>query len=157
MGTCGVSIAALGIDRRSFVFSAPMAASKIIVVLGAVGLAALMIAAPRMSSNRSPSSGSSGPAASVAAPAAAACPADAKKANLNFTLKNLDGKPVKLSDYAGKVVLLDFWATWCAPCKVEIPFFIDLYASYSRVDSKSSAWLSSTTSSAPRRSPVSTR
>lgn len=60
----------------------------------------------------------------------AACPASAKKANLNFTLKDLNGRDVKLSDYRGKVLLLDFWATWCAPCKVEIPAFVDLYKTY---------------------------
>jgi thiol-disulfide isomerase/thioredoxin len=70
--------------------------------------------------------GADGPAR-AAAPALASCPANAKKANLNFTLKDADGRPVRLSDYAGKVVLLDFWATWCAPCKIEIPAFIDLY------------------------------
>ena len=58
------------------------------------------------------------------------CPANAKKANLNFTMKDLNGRAVKLSDYQGKVLLLDFWATWCAPCKVEIPAFIDLYQTY---------------------------
>ena len=66
----------------------------------------------------------------VTAANSAACPATAKKANLAFTLKDIDGKTVRLSDYAGRVVLLDFWATWCAPCKVEIPGFIDMYRKY---------------------------
>lgn len=39
----------------------------------------------------------------------------------NFTLRTLDGGRVRLSDYEGKVVLLSFWATWCAPCKQELP------------------------------------
>jgi thiol-disulfide isomerase/thioredoxin len=60
----------------------------------------------------------------------AACPANAKPANFNFTLKDLNGRDVRLSDYKGKVILLDFWATWCGPCKIEIPVFIDLYNKY---------------------------
>jgi len=62
--------------------------------------------------------------------AGGACPANAKPANLNFTLKDLNNKDVKLSSFKGKVILLDFWATWCGPCKIEIPWFIEFQNKY---------------------------
>lgn len=49
----------------------------------------------------------------------------------DFELQDVStGKTVKLSDYRGKAVLLNFWATWCPPCKVEIPWFVDLQKQY---------------------------
>src|SRR3974377_2046374 len=47
-----------------------------------------------------------------------------------FELASLDGKGVRLSDFRGKAVLLNFWATWCSPCKVEMPWFVDLQKKY---------------------------
>jgi thiol-disulfide isomerase/thioredoxin len=61
---------------------------------------------------------------------AGVCPANAKKADYSFTIKDMNDKPVKLSAYKGKVVLLDFWATWCGPCKIEIPNFVALQEQY---------------------------
>lgn len=48
----------------------------------------------------------------------------------DFSLASLDGSTLKLSDYRGKAVLLNFWATWCEPCKIEMPWFVDLQKKY---------------------------
>jgi peroxiredoxin len=61
--------------------------------------------------------------------AAAVCDGKGRRAP-DFTLKDLKGKDVRLADYKGKVVLVNFWATWCGPCKYEIPMFVDLQQRY---------------------------
>ena len=48
----------------------------------------------------------------------------------DFELKTVDGRAVKLSDFRGRAVVLNFWATYCAPCRVEMPWLIDLYRQY---------------------------
>jgi peroxiredoxin len=48
----------------------------------------------------------------------------------DFSLESLDGSSVRLSDLRGKAVLLNFWATWCGPCKIEMPWFVDLQKQY---------------------------
>jgi thiol-disulfide isomerase/thioredoxin len=87
--------------------------------VGAVGLALMTLHAPAFHL---------GPAG----PETAACPANAKPANLNFTLKDIENNDVTLSTLKGKVILLDFWATWCGPCKIEIPWFMEFQQKYGK-------------------------
>jgi peroxiredoxin len=89
---------------------------------GALALALMMLHAPL------PWTLSATNASPAAVPGCAA--ADAKPANLNFTLKDMNNKPVRLADFKGNVIILDFWATWCGPCKLEIPGFVKLQTTY---------------------------
>jgi Peroxiredoxin len=52
----------------------------------------------------------------------------------DFSLKTLDGKEAKLSDYRGQKVILNFWATWCPPCKAEIPHMEKYYKNHAKED-----------------------
>ncbi len=64
------------------------------------------------------------------APVAAKEPTGAGTVAPDFTLKSIDGKTVKLSDLKGKAVVVNFWATWCQPCKIEMPWFVELQKKY---------------------------
>src|SRR6185295_16823681 len=61
-----------------------------------------------------------------------ACATEDPKVAPAWELKDVEGKAVKLSDFKGKVVVLDFWATWCPPCREEIPGFIELQKQYGK-------------------------
>ena len=54
----------------------------------------------------------------------------AKGTSPEFSVTDLQGQKLALADYRGKVVLLDFWATWCAPCLEEIPHFVEMQQKY---------------------------
>jgi thiol-disulfide isomerase/thioredoxin len=76
-------------------------------IAGAILLIAILTAAPRTLAQ---------PPAETTAPA--------------WTLRDLAGKPVNSDQFKGKVVVIDFWATWCPPCRKEIPGFVDLHRRY---------------------------
>ncbi len=70
-------------------------------------------------------------AGSAASAPEASCDAKAAKAaDFSFTVKDVDGRDVKLADYKGKVVMMNFFATWCGPCKFETPMFVQLQEQY---------------------------
>lgn len=80
------------------------------------GIVAIIVALMVYASTKAPGAGIVGGKSGQTAP--------------DFELKDLNGRPVHLSDFRGKAVVLNFWATWCPPCKEEIPWFIDLQKKY---------------------------
>jgi peroxiredoxin len=95
----------------------------VIAAVSALALALLTLSVPLPLPFDNAEAAGSGPSA---------CAPDAKTANLNFTLKDADNKSVNLASYKGKVILLDFWATWCGPCKIEIPWFLEFQNKYAK-------------------------
>ena len=67
----------------------------------------------------------------IAASEAATEDRSGKPANFDFTLKDMNGATVNLASYKGKPLIVNFWATWCPPCKLEIPWFIEFKKRYS--------------------------
>jgi thiol-disulfide isomerase/thioredoxin len=97
------------------------------ISMGAVAAALVLLMLPLVADH-----GAFTPGEAVVAPDGAACDATAKDAPLHFTLKDTDGRDVKLASFKGKVILLNFWATWCGPCKAEIPGFVELQKQYAK-------------------------
>ncbi len=95
----------------------------------AVGAALALFMAPLACGDRSAEPEAATPGA-VGQAEGSACAPNPKAANLEFTLEDMNGQEVHVAGYKGKVILLNFWATWCGPCKAEIPGFVELQAQY---------------------------
>ena len=92
-------------------------ATVIVVVI--LVIAGMLIAGRRLTRPQTPGASISGSNAALKG-----------KPAPDFQLTDLDGNSVKLADLRGKAVLLNFWATWCPPCKIEMPWFVDLQKQY---------------------------
>jgi thiol-disulfide isomerase/thioredoxin len=99
------------------------------LAMGAVALAlGLIWLAPGISDNHDLTSSQSGSEEFPGEPEDAE--AKGKPAPLHFTLKDMSGADVKLESFKGKVILINFWATWCGPCRAEIPSLVELQQQY---------------------------
>ena len=106
---------------------------NVIVVLGIViGITALLLLGKR-ASKPSESANAANISGTQQAGSPAQGPGDPPRGSMApaFKLKNIaDGKEVELSSFHGRAVLLNFWATWCGPCKIEMPWLVDLQKKY---------------------------
>ena len=105
----------------------------ILAAVACAALALLTLPAVRSLNVGTPAEAPSGVAAeaeAVAEAGGAQCDDDARPAPLDYTLADMNGEQLDLASLKGKVILLNFWATWCGPCKIEIPAFIELQDEY---------------------------
>ncbi len=104
------------------------------IIAGAAALSLALLTLPLLQSRRAGQPAAKKPASAAKSASAddetsPSCDAEGT-AKFDFVLKDQHNVPVKMADYKGKVVLLNFWATWCGPCKIEIPAFVELYDQY---------------------------
>ena len=100
------------------------------IMAGAAALALALLTLPMLRGNRGGGEAIRTADGGTAAPAKGGSCDQTGKSTFDFVLKNEFNQPVKLAEYKGKVVIVNFWATWCGPCKTEIPDFVKLYADY---------------------------
>jgi thiol-disulfide isomerase/thioredoxin len=106
----------------------------VVIAMAAVAIAILIVMLAPGSDTAPPSTGSKGNLTgspnSAEEDAAADAKAAGKKAPLDFTLKDMNGVDVKLASFKGKPIIVNFWATWCGPCRAEIPSLVELQTQY---------------------------
>jgi len=106
----------------------------VFIAMAAVAIAILIVMLAPGSDTAPPSPASKGNLTgspnSAEEDAAADAKAAGKAAPLNFTLKDMNGVDVKLASFKGKPIIVNFWATWCGPCRAEIPSLVELQTQY---------------------------
>jgi len=106
----------------------------VFIAMAAVAIAILIVMLAPGSDTAPPSTGSKGNLTGSPNTAEEDAAADAKAAGkpapLGFTLKDMNGVDVKLASFKGKPIIVNFWATWCGPCRAEIPSLVELQTQY---------------------------
>ena len=116
VGIAMVAVLALAAVRYREVFASMRGSKTVVVILTVIGLIAVTVYADR--------------ATRVSSHGVIAATNEAGKPAPELKLKDLNDKEVTLADLKGKVVFVNFWATWCDPCRIEIPWLIDMQAKY---------------------------